>query len=112
MQALSLPELCAQALALPDEIAAVEADYAAAQLRLEEAKQLLADHTADLLDSELITGKNAEQRAAQVRKLTSQTRAEVLACEVAVSGLKRACDHMNRRLAVLRVVIAALGGKE
>ena len=112
MSTLSVMDLIAEALELPDTIAKVEELFAAAALTAEDARQSLADRTALLnTDETLIAGKNAEQRAAQVRLHTVAERAALRVADAAQGELRRAIAHHERRLQVLRVVIPVLGAR-
>jgi hypothetical protein len=72
-------DLCSYLLSTPAQIEEAERNVIAAQEAARKSKEQLEDREAELIvNSELINGKNAEQRAAQVRALTMGLR-EILA---------------------------------
>jgi hypothetical protein len=89
-------ELVTDLLSLPTEIARAEADLLAAQRALTNAKELLESAEAEAVLSERVDGRNAEARAAQVRRITEGPREVV----------RKQQDRVNRHALALRVLQA------
>ena len=89
-------------LTLPTEIGKSEAELLAREwARQEAAAELQAAEDALLLDAERVNGKNAEQRAAQLRQLTEAERQTALLAE-------RAHQEERARLATLHAEFSAI----
>lgn len=90
-------------LALPAEIAAAEEAVLQANGRLVTAKESLQAKEDSLLLGNVIDGKNAEIRAAQVRKYTEHEREALSDAEL---NLKNASARLNRFRDELRALQA------
>ncbi len=94
---------------LPNGIQAAEETLLSKATALNCARNNLADKEAALaLDSEKVNGKNAEQRAAQVRMLTAQERQAVEAADIEIKqaqiALNRQQNEFKAALALARLV--------
>jgi hypothetical protein len=86
-------ELVQRLLELPAQIEKAEEAVLQAHARLIDAKDMLQQKEDDLLLGNTIDGKNAETRAAQVRKYTAHERETLADAEL---NLKNAASRLER----------------
>lgn len=99
-------------MALPLEIATAEAEVINAQARVQVAKDSLATTEAELLISGKIDGKNAEQRAAQLRQETEAERAVVATTENDMAQLRAQLSRLQNEFRAMRSVARLLSSEE
>lgn len=104
MSKMTKIELTQRLLALPAEIGAAEEAVLQAQARLIDAKDMLQQKEDDLLLGNLIDGKNAEIRAAQVRKFTVHERDTLADAEMSLKNAASRLDKLHVEFEALRAV--------
>src|SRR5262249_22809657 len=110
--AMTREEVIARLAALPSEMADAElAALAAEWARLEAAAALEDAEAALLIDPELLTGKNAEQRQAQLRSLTKAERTEVEGRTRRVALMKVSLHRSQAEHASLRAIARLLAAE-
>lgn len=101
---MSKQEIINRLMALPNEIFAAESVLIAANEKVQEAKNALAIKEAELLTSGKIDGKNAEQRAAQLKALTEAERQAVAQAESEMPKVRAQLARLQNEFAALRAV--------
>lgn len=96
-------QIMARLMALPDEIAKAEEAVLHANMRLGTAKEVLQQKEDDLLLGNVIDGKNAEIRAAQMRQHTQNEREALADAEL---NLRHAAARLNKAREELRALQA------
>lgn len=99
-------------MALPAEIEAAEQEVVNAQWVMQVTKDTLADREAELMVTGQIDGKNAEQRAAQLRTLTAKERTEVANAENKLAIARARLNALHVELKALRSVAGVLANGE
>lgn len=99
-------EIANRLLALPSEISAAEDEVLRATVSLVTAKEMLQQKEDDLLLGNVIEGKNAEIRAAQMRAHTVDERGNLSEAEL---NLKNAAVRLGKLKDELRALQAAAG---
>lgn len=96
---------------IPEEIKKAQEHVLDKSETLERVKAALKDREAELLLNGQIDGKNAEQRAAQLRMHTKAEREAMMALEVELNREKVHLDYSYNRLKALRAIARILGGE-
>ena len=96
---------------IPEEIKKAQEHVLDKSETLERVKAALKDREAELLLNGQIDGKNAEQRAAQLRMHTKAEREAIMALEAELNREKVHLDYSYNRLKALRAVARILGGE-
>ena len=96
---------------LPGEINAAEMGVIDEQKVLDTAKIALADKESALTLSGEINGKNAEQRAAQLREATKKERAAVAVAEFDVHVIKARLNLLHHEFKAMRSIATILSGE-
>jgi hypothetical protein len=111
-------QIVSRLLELPNELAKAETKAILAAQAVAKAKDRLADEEARLIATvlpcgePLLTGKNAKQRAAQVRQQTAVHRAGVRADEVALDVERALLHRLEVEFSALKAVARLLSGEE
>ncbi len=107
-------ELIGQLLGFPDEIGEWEAELLRRQSALQDAREALDAREAAILlgtvPGAAINGKNAEQRAAEMRGFTDDERLAVRLAEAEVGACRIALDRRRNGFAACRAVARLLSG--
>lgn len=96
---------------IPEEIKKAQEHVLDKSETLERVKAALKDREAELLLNGQIDGKNAEQRAAQLRMHTKAEREAIMALEAELNREKVHLDYSYNRLKALRAIARILGGE-
>ena len=96
---------------IPEEIKKAQEHVLDKSEALERVKAALKDREAELLLNGQIDGKNAEQRAAQLRMHTKAEREAMMALEAELNREKVHLDYSYNRLKALRAIARILGGE-
>jgi hypothetical protein len=96
---------------IPEEIKKAQEHVLDKSETLERVKAALKDREAELLLNGTIDGKNAEQRAAQLRMHTKAEREAMMALEAELNREKVHLDYSYNRLKALRAIARILGGE-
>lgn len=96
--------LIARLLELPGEIAAAEAALAECVMTTQQARSYLKDNEAIQLDRGQVQGKNAEERAANLRIRTSDLRENMEDLEAEEVPARLALSALQTELSVLKTV--------
>lgn len=98
---------------IPNSIQAAEETLLAKAVALNCRRAQLADAEAALaLDPERVNGKNAEQRAAQIRQLTAQERADVDAADIEVRQAQIALNLQQNEFKAALALARLVGGDQ
>lgn len=101
---MSKQEIANRLMALPEEIFTIESALIGVNETILNAKNTLAAMEAALLTSGKIDGKNAEQRAAQLKQLTEDERNAVIAAESELPKVRAALTKLQNEFAALKAV--------
>lgn len=96
---------------IPETIKYNQTNVLAVAEKIERMKEQLKDKESELLLNGTIDGKNAEQRAAQLRMHTKAEREAIMALEAELNREKVHLDYSYNRLKALRAVARILGGE-
>ncbi len=96
---------------IPEEIKEAQEHVLDKSETLERVKAALKDREAELLLNGQIDGKNAEQRAAQMREKTKDLLGQVNKLEAELAKAKMELDHACNRFKALRAIARILGGE-
>ena len=91
-------------MALPQEIFATENELITISEKIQDAKNTLTAREAELLTSGMIDGKNAEQRAAQLKQLTELERATMANTEKQLPAIRAALTRLQNEFSALKAV--------
>jgi hypothetical protein len=111
-------ELITNLLRMPEQIAQAEERFLKAQERLRDARACLEDRRAELLTktrvdgTAYLTGKNAEQREAQLHEETAGERIAVERAEAEAGKERIYLERARHEFAAYRSVARLLGGEE
>jgi hypothetical protein len=106
-------DLIDRLIALPNAIAEAEMALLTLEEQCRIAKEALQQvEDALLLDPERITGKNAEQRAAQLRAETGAERDQVVVAEYEVSKARLQVRFLTNEMWALKDVARLLGAAD
>jgi hypothetical protein len=97
-------DLVKRLLELPAEIEKAEESVLQANSRLIDAKDMLQQKEDDLLLGNLIDGKNAEIRAAQVRKYTAHERETLAYAELTLKNAAKRLECYHVQFKAFRAV--------
>ncbi|MFB0841835.1 hypothetical protein [Paenibacillus oleatilyticus] len=97
-------------LALPAKIAAEEDNVLQAHANLIEAKGILQQKEDSLLLGNIIDGKNAEIRAAQMREYTEDERKHLIEAELSLKNAVARLERYRDEFRALRSVAELLKG--
>ncbi len=95
---------------LPGEIELAEENVISADRALRSVKELLQEAEDKLLTSNVIDGKNAEIRSAQLRSFTAQERELVTAAEYTLIRSKNQLSKLYNELRALQSIADLLKG--
>jgi len=96
---------------LPGEIEQAENDLIEAQAEVQNAKDDLTNLEGELLLSGAIDGKNAEQRAVQMRQLTIIERQNLAEAEQSLAGSRAHLNKLQNTFKALRSVVRLISGE-
>ncbi|MMZ61249.1 hypothetical protein D3C76_850410 [compost metagenome] len=103
-------EIASRLLALPKEIAAAEDAVLSANSQLVQAKEVLQKKEDDVLLGNLIDGKNAEIRAAQMRQHTELEREDLSEAELKLRNAAVRLGKLKDELGALQAFSRLLHG--
>jgi hypothetical protein len=110
------PEVALRLFSLPQQIQEAEAACVEAEEWLREAKEALADAEATLLigidgSGGTLLGKNAEARAAEMRRFTANERSRVAEAERALAQARLLLHRRQNEFAAVRTLAKLLVGE-
>jgi len=105
-------ELINKLASLPELIEQAENEVIKANQAIQGAKDILLDHEDTLRLSGAITGKNVEERTAQLRQNTQIERNAIQQADNVASGARAKFNRLLNELAICKAIAGMLKGAE
>lgn len=105
-------ELMEKLTLLPGLIEQAENEVIKANQVIQQSKEILLDREDSLRLSGVITGKNAEERTAQLRQNTQIERTAIQQTENVASGARVSLNRLQNELAICKAIAGMLRGIE